>query len=367
MTSGAPNDRQSQSVPFSMPDGRHIVVDAIIGGLKVEAIVDSGVGKLVLAKSFANRLRLTPRGDVTGIGVTGQARGDIVQAPNIYIGQTILHPIEATVFDLDGLSAAAGRPIVALIGSDLFDNFVVDIDFVRKMVGVEKLQSPIPNSGASIIPLLREAAGNRVIPISIGRQTAIPAIFDLGSDTPLYVSPAYVEQHGLLKGLRSSTSLSAGAEGLELNTTAVMHEVRIGQFVLRDVPVEVPKKWGRGIPAVVGLPILERFNLGVNFSANQLSLRPIESVLNTGFRKDRSGIGAARDGDQLRVIHVAPGSPAESAGLKVGDVIVAINGRDLDADYFKSRPHEGSGPAGRKFRLTLADRSVIEFVLADYY
>lgn len=363
----ASNDRQSQWVPFSMPDGRHIVVDAIIGGLKVEAILDSGVGKLVLAKSFANRLRLTPRGDVTGIGVTGQARGDIVQAPNIYIGQTILHPIEATVFDLDGLSAAAGRPIVALIGSDLFDNFVVDIDFVRKTVGVEKLQSPIPNSGATIIPLLREAAGNRVIPISIGRQTAIPAIFDLGSDTPLYVSPAYVEQHGLLKGLRSSTSLSAGAEGLELNTTAVMHEVRIGQFVLRDVPVEVPKKWGRGIPAVVGLPILERFNLGVNFPANQLSLRPIESVLNTGFRKDRSGIGATRDRDQLRVIHVAPGSPAESAGLKVGDVIVAINGRRLDAAYFRSRPHEGSGPAGKKFQLGLADGSTIEFILADYY
>jgi hypothetical protein len=363
----APNDHQTQWIPFSMPDGRHIVVDAIFSGFKAEAVLDSAVGKLVLAQSFADNLGLETRGAVTGIGVTGQARGDIVQAPSISIGHVTLRPSEATAFDLDGLSAVVGRPIVAIIGRDLFDNFIVDIDFVQKRIGVEKLHSVVPNSGETIIPLLREAAGNRVIPISIEGQKSIPAIFDLGSDTPLYVSPAYAQQHELLSGIRSSTSLSAGVEGQELNTVAVMHEVRIGHSVLRDVPIEVPRKWDRGIPAVVGLPILERFNLRVDFSANQLALAPIPAVFNTEFRKDRSGIGASRDGDQLRVIHVAPGSPAASAGLKVGDVIVAINGMHLDAAYFMSRPHEGSGHAGKKFRLTLANGSIIEFVLTDYY
>lgn len=118
-------------VPFEMPDGRHIIVTAKIGDMTAEVIVDSGAGKLVLARSFAARLGLRARGAITGVGVTGQASGVIVEGPSVFIGRSILRPREATVYDLDGLSAATGRPIVAVLGRDLFDNFVVTLDFVN--------------------------------------------------------------------------------------------------------------------------------------------------------------------------------------------------------------------------------------------
>ncbi len=78
-------------------------------------------------------------------------------------------------------------------------------------------------------------------------------------------------------------------------------------------------------------------------------------------------MGVERAGDALRVIYVAPASPAATDGLKIGDTIVAINGTRLDDAYFRTRPHEGSKPPGTVLRLTLDDGSAVNLHLADYY
>lgn len=65
------------------------------------------------------------------------------------------------------------------------------------------------------------------------------------------------------------------------------------------------------------------------------------------------GLGVQGDDDGLRVAQVYRGSPAQRAGLKQGDVIVAADGTKL-----KGKPEEAStalikGPAGTKVRLTV--------------
>jgi predicted metalloprotease with PDZ domain len=133
------------------------------------------------------------------------------------------------------------------------------------------------------------------------------------------------------------------------------------------VPVEIPERWQKSVPAYIGLPVLQRFNLRVDYDKSELGLIPISAAISRPFRKDRSGIGAERFGNGLRVIHIAPRSPAETSGLKIGDVIVVINGRQLDNAYFKARPHPGAGPAGTHMRLVLANGAIIEFDLMDYF
>jgi membrane-associated protease RseP (regulator of RpoE activity) len=161
--------------------------------------------------------------------------------------------------------------------------------------------------------------------------------------------------------------MSAGVEGTELNVVAVLDKIKLGSSILENVPVEIPQRWANPVPAVVGLPILQRFRLVIDFSGNRVSPIPIDNAILRPFRKDRSGIGAGRVGNSLRVVYVAQNSPAESVGLKAGDTIVAINGKPLDDSYFKSRPHEGSKPAGTVLRLTLANGSTLDLRLADYF
>jgi len=280
----------------------------LINGVASEIIVDSGAGNLVLSSSFAAQLGLNASGDVIGGGVTGLSLGSIVQAPSVSLGNITLHPQIANVFDLDALSAIAGRPIMAVIGRDLFDQFVVEIDFARNRIAFRRANSEPAHNVGRQLPLVRESNGNRALPIAVEGKPPIQAMFDLGSDTALYLSADYAKRHDLLKGKRQSTSMSAGVEGTKLNRIAMLNDIEIGGSMIRDVPIEVPQHGPARLQRLSDCPFCSGFRLVIDFAHNRISLSPIEAAMQTPFRKDRSGVGAGRVGNGLRIIYVAPGS-----------------------------------------------------------
>lgn len=362
-------DRHAAStgwLPFEIPDDRHIVVQVHLNGVATEAILDSGVGTTVLDIAFAAQIGLHQHSDSIGVGLTGRANGGMANGLLIRIGNMSLHTQKTSLYDLTALGAATGRKLVAIIGRDLFSAAVVDIDFSQQLVAFRNAPA-IGNDRFAVLPLRTTAENAQEVPVSIESALAVPAIFDLGSDTPLYISAEYAAQHRLLSGKRTSTSLSAGIEGTTPNRIAVLKEVRFGETILRDVPVEIPERWTYQAPAFIGLPILSRFRLAIDFRRERLSALPIPDLVHLPFRKDRSGVGAVVSDRVLEISHVAPGSPAALAGLHVGDKIVAINGREVGPAYLKSHPREGSKPAGTTLQLRLADGRTVAVVLADYF
>ncbi|HBQ45903.1 MAG TPA: peptidase S41, partial [Ruminococcaceae bacterium] len=70
-----------------------------------------------------------------------------------------------------------------------------------------------------------------------------------------------------------------------------------------------------------------------------------------------AGVTTVQDGDgNMEVIEVAPGSPAEKAGVKKGDTIIAVNGDDVARITYAAALNQLDGPAGTKvtFRLLRA-------------
>ncbi len=85
------------------------------------------------------------------------------------------------------------------------------------------------------------------------------------------------------------------------------------------------------------------------------------------YRKDRTGLALVIRPDRLVVAHVAPGSPAEAARWRVGEEIVSINGRAIDAAYNASDLWKWRyQPSGTKVRMTMSHGEVRHLVLADY-
>lgn len=79
------------------------------------------------------------------------------------------------------------------------------------------------------------------------------------------------------------------------------------------------------------------------------------------------GLRTARRGEQLVILLVAPEGPAARTGLKAGDCIIVVDDTVV-ADMPLSDPIRwNTAPAGTPLRLTLADGTRHDLVLADYY
>ncbi len=64
------------------------------------------------------------------------------------------------------------------------------------------------------------------------------------------------------------------------------------------------------------------------------------------------GIEVAADGSAVKILHAIPGSPAEQAGLRAGDEILAIDGKDVGADVSGAIEHM-RGTSGSTVTLTI--------------
>jgi predicted aspartyl protease len=354
-------------LPFEMPDFRRLIVTGRINGVPAKILLDSGVGGLVLNKDLAATFRLRHIGNVTGVGVTGLVQGQLVEGVAISFDNLTINTPNAELYDMAPFAGVLNEPIAALLGRDLFGLLIVDMDFAKVRIAFRDPNVMLSLPGGAEIPLQQDKSGLRSLPVSIENRPPIQATLDFGSDRALNISPAYVSDQNLLRNKRSSTALSAGAAGIEVGQVAMLSKVSIGNTVFHDVPIEIPNRWAFENQAIVGMPIIRRMRMVIDFPHNRITVMPNAPVFSQPFRKDRSGLGARRLTDRLQIMHVAAGSPADASGLHEGDEIIAINDKKLDAAYFKKYPRIGSQPAGTVVYLTLSNHEKIKLTLADYY
>jgi hypothetical protein len=354
-------------LPFSLDASSHLIVSAVANGVATTAIIDSGSGRTLIDVGFARRLKLSSRPGFRAAGVTADAYGDLTDDLVIRLGAYSMVNMEAAILDLSAISTAGGAPVELIIGRDLFERVLVDLDFSESRLGLFSFSVPPKLAGATQIALTSDALGRRYVTMSVDGLENTLACYDLGSDVPLVISPEYANEHKLLAGLKVSSVASAGVSGISLGKVAVLPRVEVAGIKFENVPIQVPSTWNQSEPILAGLPIWSRFNNGIDYSRNRLTLTPAPNAVMAPFPRDRSGIGAARSTGGLRIMHVAEGSPAEVAGLRPGDEIVAIDGLRVDAAYLSSHPRIGARPAGTVFKLTLASGRQVDLVLADYF
>jgi hypothetical protein len=75
------------------------------------------------------------------------------------------------------------------------------------------------------------------------------------------------------------------------------------------------------LDGLLGLEALRRLDLFIDAGANALWIRP-NGLVGQAFRYNRSGMALGSVQGRLAVVRVQPGSPAETAGLAVGDLII---------------------------------------------
>ena len=95
----------------------------------------------------------------------------------------------------------------------------------------------------------------------------------------------------------------------------------------QEVPITLDSLNLNDRNGILGNEILSRFNVILAPFRNELYLKP-EKKYNRKFNYDKSGITLIASGlglDQFTVIGIIPNSPAEEAGLQIGDEVVSVN------------------------------------------
>lgn len=352
-------------IPFNIDRMRLIEIGIQVDGRPAAAVVDTGATRTVLDRSFAERMGIVARDGFQGLGLTGALSGGLAVDLVIEVGGRRLSGLNPAVLDLSGLASALGHPVEVILGQELFETSLVELDFPRSRL---RLRPPGAQRGVGT-PLRLSASSDRhrTLPLTIGKHPPVDAALDLGSNVPLYLHPDLAERIGLLRGLRTSTAASAGAEGIEVSRVAVLPSIEIAGVDVHNVPVQVPDTWKFASEALVGLPILQRFHLGLDFQHSRIWIQPEPAALELPFPKDRSGLGAVPAEGRLRIIHVATGSPAQRSGLVPGDEIVAVDGRMIDEEYLRERPRIGKRPVGTVVVLELTSGEIRRLILEDYF
>lgn len=221
---------------------------------------------------------------------------------------------------------------------DLFYRYVIRIDYPGKTVTLYDPSGFVYRGKGTIVPLKFEDAAVFPADIIVGSHDPIPASLevDLGTYSGLRFYSPFAKRHSL-PAAESSTvsSFDFGIGGEFPVRLGRVDTLKIGSLAISKAIAIFPAAQSGATTTekhagTVGGGVFSRFILTLDFPHHQMILEPAENFAEP-FAADASGMFLVSNGASLEnvsVEHVLPGTSAELAGVRPGDVILRVNGSD---------------------------------------
>jgi hypothetical protein len=351
--------RTSTTVPFELHNN-HIYAQVKIDGRgPFEFLCDTG-GVNVMTPELAGELGLKVEGTVEGRGA-GEKSEDVslTKVDKLEIGEAGLANQVFFVYPLSSMGTVEGRRLRGLIGYEVFKRFVVRVDYDKSLLTL-RLPGGFEYTGrGTVVPFTFHGR----VPEVDGEIDGLPGKFDIdtGSRSSLTIMTPFSEKHDLASkykaGVEAVTGWGIGGEARAL-------VARAGVFRMGGVTVEKPvielsvqKKGAFADPYVagnVGAGVLKRFNLVFDYARKVIVFEK-----NGQFQEpdsyDRAGMWINLEREGFQVVNVVPAGPAAEAGLKSGDIILAVDGKTPpEMSLAGARARFRSDPTGTKIRLRVS-------------
>ncbi len=304
-------------------------------------VLDTGAGGMsAVDQSVADSLGMQS----TRLGVGGGAGEDTVT----------FNSVEPAAFSVDGVSFgmqdAMGLPLHridsqwgkrkdGLFGGDLLSTLVTRIDYANRAVTLHDARSYEYKGPGERIPLqifqnFLFAEGQVLL---YGSDKPIDALFLVDTGVRMTVfNTAYSATHKLAAQSPATVQgvMGCGIGGVSKGFAGRVRGIRLGSILFENPVVSFSTDTAGALSdtnfsGIIGADFLERFTVVLDYSRSSMFLEKSGSF-GKPFEWDMSGIRFALNGkrfDAPVVFWVFEGSPAAEAGIKPGDVVVAIDGR----------------------------------------
>ena len=352
---------------FDLYRDTRIFLAGEVNGQPTPMLLDSGASLTVLDRTFAAKLGLTGGRPVAVQGAGGTERAEIFRGLSLNAGSLSFKDLTVAVMDLGLVGKALGRPVPVVLGRDLFMNSIVSIDFDRQLIGFAPREGFAAPPGTREVKLRREGPLH-VLPIRIAGLPPHEAIFDLGNNGAISLSLEYHRSLPYFAALPAASGMGGGVGGLHEIKRVTLPSVEIGGVRFENVPAQlgaIAKGPYAGL-ANAGIQLFRPFLLTLDLAGDRMWLeRTAKRVV---FSRDRAGLFTTFEGKHYEVRHVTADGPAAKAGIKVGDRLVAIQGRRVGPGFPERLEAEWPfAPAGTPVEVGLSDGRVVIVTLADFY
>jgi len=321
----------STTLPFQLVNN-HIYATVEANGKPFTFIFDSG-GVNVVTPPTAKVLGLESVGHMQGNGGgSGHMDFGLTKVKSLRIGDATITDQVVPVAPLEDLAPSEGMTGGGMIGFETFRRFVTVVDYGAKTLTFIDPKKFDPKDSGTPIPF--QFDGNILVIEASYAGHKGGFIIDTGARMSLTLNTPFVKAQGLSAGsARSVTGVTGwGIGGPTRSIVMRGAPLVIGPFTI-DRPVAELSTDTAGsqndaaLAGNIGAGILKRFVVTLDYGHQLIYLKPIKGGIADLDTFDRAGMWLNTDPDGFKIIDVMPNTPADDAGLKVGDIVTAVNGR----------------------------------------
>ncbi len=332
-------NRNVARIPFEIANNLVILQGKVNGSKPFSFILDTGASTSVINESRARELGLQSQGQVDATTQGGLTEASVISGVSLNLSGVEFPNLTLAAIRWGGLEAGLGRNVDGILGYEVFNGFVVEIDYASKTVTFYEPQS------------YRYSGRGQVIPITIEDNTPFARVKVAAADNQLFEG-TFLINTGLTGTLAFYSPFVARNKLLELvpNTKAItfgsilaggssgrigrVKSLQLGRFVISN-PVANFSQDAAGddsdveFAGMIGGEVLRRFKLTTDYSRKQIILER-NKEFSAAYEFDMSGVSLAAGGEGFKIFKVRSlivDSPATEAGLRVGDIVTAINGK----------------------------------------
>ncbi|GAB4469282.1 MAG: hypothetical protein OHK0029_41830 [Armatimonadaceae bacterium] len=361
---------QGKTVPVERR-GHYFLVMATRENKPLRLILDSGAGAHVLDLGKARELGMVAPNAGTGnlIGTGGTVEAEQIQTGEMRLGEVRLNQGLAFATQLPEALEADG-----LLGYDLFQQYVVTLDYPKNTVTFASPKEYKAPAGAEVLPL-RVRRRIPQIEIELDGVKAWVEV-DTGSNGSVDFNTPFVEKNNLRSQYTKRLEIPSGRGigGITYGDITRARSLKLGSFVVDTPLLELSRQTTGGdsednVAGRIGAEVLSRFTVTLDYSGNRMYLQKGPNFAKP-FPYNRTGVSVDRDKNAYTVVHVIEGSPGAEAGIRAGDELIALDGVPVNKissydlrDRFRAAPgtvlrllvRSKDNPTPREVTLTLKD------------